>query len=160
MLATVGAVLVIHGGAFVGGSAGDLPVAKTVRALRADGVAAIAPRYPLGNPLAAEMTVDAIARRYHVTAAIGYSAGGTLAEWLAEHGDVRAAAAVAPVSDLRTWPIGPWTSTARVGCFTVTSCHPQCCSTAARTWSRGHSRPVLTVIRYGPGHTVLHPERD
>jgi acetyl esterase/lipase len=35
--------------------------------------------------------------------ALGESAGGTLAEWLAVHGDVKAAVSVAGISDLSTW---------------------------------------------------------
>lgn len=100
-------VLLLHGGGFVGGHAGDMR--STVEALAARGVSATEVEYPLGSPYAAELYTRRLARdlRAHGRRvyAYGYSAGATIAAWLSVQGDVAGAVAIAPVTDLRgcTW---------------------------------------------------------
>ena len=97
-------VLVIHGGSFVAGSPAD--TASTTQILRDRGIPAMSVSYRLGNPQRAENDVVRVARRLQHSPhlrlyAIGYSAGGTIAEVLAERRLVELATAVAPWSDLR-----------------------------------------------------------
>jgi pimeloyl-ACP methyl ester carboxylesterase len=97
-------ILVIHGGAFVGGGPNN------VRA-QADALQRLAPTalvdkvaYPAGRPARAYRYVRAIARARHgPVVAYGFSSGGYIAARLAAQGDVRAAVTVAGVYHLDAW---------------------------------------------------------
>lgn len=106
-------VLVLHWGGFVGGS--PALMAPHSAALEQRGVRVVTPSYPLGNPLRAERSMIALARRYHrrhKVIAYGTSAGATIALRLRALGAVDAAVAVSPVVDVANWEqrdfIPPW----------------------------------------------------
>ena len=106
----VASVLILHAGAWTGGSAGqtgDLCVELALQGYRARSL-----DYPLGTvPGSIEYARAAAAeeaRSGGPVYALGVSAGGTIAEYLAVRGYLDGAVAVAPVSDLVDWPgLGP-----------------------------------------------------
>lgn len=95
-------VLVIHGGAWMTGSAAG--VASDCRAIAGAGFHAVSLDYPLGDYEAARNYVRAAAVRYHAAAALGGSAGGTLALDLGARGLVGDVVAIEPVSDFVEFP--------------------------------------------------------
>lgn len=70
----------------------------------AQGYATDVVAYALGDPATAEaQAVQEAAAAQAPVFALGESAGGTFAEWLAVHGEVSAAVSVAGISDMTTW---------------------------------------------------------
>lgn len=95
-----GTILLIHGGAWVWGSS-ELLRARAVE-YAAQGWRAVSIGYPLRDLPAAYYTVKQEALRYGRRAyAVGFSAGGTMATWLAARGMVRAAVNFGGPVDLR-----------------------------------------------------------
>ena len=102
----IASVLIVHAGGWRGGSAAstlDLCLELSVLGYRARSV-----EYPLGTiPGSIEYTGAAAAqeaRSGRPVYALGTSAGGTIAEYLAVRGQVDGALAIAPVSDLLAFP--------------------------------------------------------
>jgi acetyl esterase/lipase len=101
-----GTVLFLHPGLWLGGRL-DYNAALA-RRFAADGWTCLAVDYPLGDLPRAYATTEAMAkrlRRRHPVIAIGESAGGTIAEWLAGREVVDGAIAVGAPADFTTWSI-------------------------------------------------------
>jgi acetyl esterase/lipase len=99
-----GTILYLHAGGFM--LVPSLDGAQQICAeWAARGYAVDVVAYPLADPAGAEVAVvqDAATAAVRPVFAIGESAGGTLAEWLAVHGDVAGAVSVSGISDLTTW---------------------------------------------------------
>lgn len=101
----VASVLVIHGGAWMGGSAAD--GRDVCSPLAAMGYRVRSLEYPLWTvPGSIRYAHDAAreeAARGRPVYAVGISAGGTIAEYLALASDVDGAVAIAPLSDFVNW---------------------------------------------------------
>jgi acetyl esterase/lipase len=102
-------VMLIHGGGFTGGTPTDAYVTAAETLFTAQHVAWLALDYPTadGNPVEAETeaqrVVAALTGDGHRVYVFGWSAGATIALWLATHNDVAAAAAMAGPTDLWAW---------------------------------------------------------
>jgi hypothetical protein len=98
-------MLILHPGGFIFGSPGDM--APAAEPARERGFRPLLVDYPLWNIAAARQSVRRAAKRNRQAGrdvyAYGESAGGTLAELLAQQGLVTAAAAQDPVSNVRRW---------------------------------------------------------
>jgi acetyl esterase/lipase len=94
-------VLVVHLGSWVQGDATScLPVA---RFLAAHGYRAVSIDYTLRDVPRSYRQSERKARRYHAAYAVGESAGGSIASWLAARRFVRAAVDVSGPVDLPRW---------------------------------------------------------
>lgn len=113
-----GTALLFHSGGWMGGSAADeLPNALL---LQAAGWRAVAVDYPRGSIVGSYRAALQAAAAYrepgHPLIAVGESAGGSIAEWLAGRRRVDASYAVAAPADFVTWPLVPeWRSAIQIG---------------------------------------------
>jgi acetyl esterase/lipase len=125
--------IALHGGAFVGRD----EMATAARELETAGFRVEQVRYPLHDVRLAYRTVAARARRLRgPVLAVGESAGGTIASWLAARGRVDAAVTVGAPQDLTAWLAKQPRLARRIGL-----------STAARQWRYSPAR----IYRRGEG---------